>query len=73
MGVTGVPVAWVTRLGAGAITRSPARLVTTVPETMVVGLLAENVTVEGVLQLYPQLTAQDVRACRAYAAAHDRR
>jgi len=46
---------------------------TRIPVTMVVGLLAENVTVEGVLQLYPQLTAQDVRACRAYAAAQDRR
>ena len=46
---------------------------TRIPVTMVVGLLAENVTVEGVLALYPQLTAQDVRACRAYAAAHDQR
>ena len=46
---------------------------TRIPVTMVVGLLAENVTVEGVLQLYPQLTAQDVRACQAYAAAQDRR
>ena len=46
---------------------------TRISVTMVVGLLAENVTVEGVLQLYPQLTAQDVRACRAYAAAQDRR
>ena len=46
---------------------------TRIPVTMVVGLLAENVTVDGVLQLYPQLTAQDVRACRAYAAAQDRR
>ena len=46
---------------------------TRIPVTMVVGPLAENVTVEGVLQLYPQLTAQDVRACRAYAAAHDQR
>ena len=46
---------------------------TRIPVTMVVGLLAETVTVEGVLQLYPQLTAQDVRACRAYAAAQDRR
>ena len=34
---------------------------TRIPVTMVVGLLAENVTVEGVLALYPQLTAQDVR------------
>ena len=46
---------------------------TRIPAAAVVGLLAENVTVEGVLQLYPQLTAQDVRACRAYAAAQDRR
>ena len=46
---------------------------TRIPVTMVVGLLAENVTVEGVLALYPQLTAQDVRACQAYAAAQDRR
>jgi uncharacterized protein (DUF433 family) len=46
---------------------------TRIPVTMVVGLLAENVTVEGVLALYPQLTAQDVRACQAYAAAHDQR
>ncbi|HEY4994551.1 MAG TPA: DUF433 domain-containing protein [Nakamurella sp.] len=46
---------------------------TRIPVTMVVGPLAENVTVEGVLQLYPQLTAHDVRACRAYAAAQDRR
>ena len=46
---------------------------TRIPVTMVVGLLGGNVTVEGVLQLYPQLTAQDVRACRAYAAAQDRR
>jgi len=41
--------------------------------TTVVGLLAENVTVEGVLQLYPQLTAQDMTPYRAYAAAQDRR
>ena len=46
---------------------------TRIPVTMVVGLLAENVTVEGVLALYPQLTAQDVRDCQAYAAAHDQR
>ena len=46
---------------------------TRIPVTMVVGLLAENVTVEGVLALYPQLTAQDVRACQAYAAAHEQR
>ena len=46
---------------------------TRIPVTTVVGLLAENVTVEGVLVLYPQLTAQDVRACQAYAAAHDQR
>ena len=46
---------------------------TRIPVTMVVGLLAEDVTVEGVLRLDPQLTAQDVRACRAYAAAQDRR
>ena len=46
---------------------------TRIPVTMVVGPLAENVTVEGVLQLYPQLTAQDMRPCRAYAAAQDRR
>jgi uncharacterized protein (DUF433 family) len=44
-----------------------------IPVTTVVGLLAENVTVEGVLQLYPQLTAQDMTPCRAYAAAQDRR
>ena len=29
-----------------------------IPVTMVVGLLAENLTVEGVPALYPQLTAQ---------------
>ena len=46
---------------------------TRIPVTTVVGLLAENVTVEGVLALYPQLTAQDMRPCGAYAAAQDRR
>ena len=46
---------------------------TRIPVTTVVGLLAENLTVEGVLALYPQLTAQDVRDCQAYAAAHDQR
>jgi hypothetical protein len=40
---------------------------------MIAGLLAENVTVERVLELYPQLTAQDVRACQTYTAAQDRR
>ena len=46
---------------------------TRIPAAAVVGLLAENLTVVGVLALYPQLTAQDVRACQAYAAAHDQR
>ena len=46
---------------------------TRIPAAAVVGLLAEYLTVVGVLALYPQLTAQEVRACRAYAAAHDRR
>ena len=46
---------------------------TRIPAAAVVGLLAEYLTVVGVLALYPQLTAQDVRACQAYAAAHERR
>jgi uncharacterized protein (DUF433 family) len=37
----------------------------------IAGLLAEKVTVQDVLQHYPQLTAQDVQACRAPTAGRD--
>ena len=46
---------------------------TRIPVTVIAGLHAENVTVEEVLESYPQLTVQDVHACRAYAAAQDQR
>ena len=46
---------------------------TRIPVTMVVGLLAENVTVEELLESYPQLSVQDVRACQACTAARDQR
>ena len=44
---------------------------TRIPVATIAGLLAENVTVHEVLQHYPQLTAQDVQACRAPTAGRD--
>ena len=44
---------------------------TRIPVATIAGLLAEKVTVQDVLQHYPQLTAQDVQACRAPTAGRD--
>ena len=46
---------------------------TRIPVATIAGLLAENVTAQEVLQHYPQLTAQDVQACRAHTAGRDQR
>ncbi|HZM66597.1 MAG TPA: DUF433 domain-containing protein, partial [Nakamurella sp.] len=40
---------------------------TRVPVATVAGLLAENVTIEAVLELYPQLTVEDVHACEVFS------
>jgi len=39
---------------------------TRVPVVTVAGLLAENVSIEAVLEHYPQLTIEDVHACQAF-------
>ena len=39
---------------------------TRVPVVTITGLLAENVSIEAVLEHYPQLTAEDVHACQAF-------
>ena len=39
---------------------------TRVPAATIVGLLVENVSIESVLEHYPQLTAEDVHACQAF-------
>lgn len=39
---------------------------TRVPAATIVGLLAENVSIEAVLEQYPQLTAEDVHACQSF-------
>ena len=44
---------------------------TRIPVTTIAGLLAENVSVADVLDSYPTLTIDDLRACQAYAAARD--
>ena len=44
---------------------------TRIPVTTIAGLLAENVSVAAVLDSYPTLTVDDVRACQEYAAARD--
>ena len=36
--------------------------------TLVLGMLAEGLTVEEILQEYPQLEEADIRACIAYGA-----
>ncbi len=41
---------------------------TRVPVTIIVGSLAEGLTIADVLREYPQLTEDDVRAALAYAA-----
>jgi uncharacterized protein (DUF433 family) len=40
---------------------------TRVPVATVVGLLAENVTIEAMLELYPQLTVEDMHACEVFS------
>ncbi|MCX7925874.1 MAG: DUF433 domain-containing protein [Fimbriimonadales bacterium] len=42
---------------------------TRVPVSVVLGSLAEGLTPEQVLQEYPTLSEDDIRACLAYAAA----
>ena len=44
---------------------------TRIPVTTIAGLLAENVSVADVLDSYPTLTIDDLRACQEYAAAWD--
>ena len=39
---------------------------TRVPVVTITGMLAENVSVEAVLEHYPQLTLEDVQACQAF-------
>ena len=39
---------------------------TRVPVVTITGMLAENVSIELVLEHYPQLTAEDVHACQAF-------
>ena len=46
---------------------------TRIPVTTIAGLLAENVSVAAVLDSYPTLTVDGVRACQEYAAARDER
>lgn len=41
---------------------------TRVPVTMIVGSLADGMTMDEVLQEYPQLTRESLRAALAYAA-----
>ena len=41
---------------------------TRIPAAMIVGSLADGMTAEEILQAYPQLTIEDVRAALAYAA-----
>lgn len=42
---------------------------TRIPIATIVGLLAEGLTPDGVVAEYPQLTREDVRAAREFAAA----
>lgn len=42
---------------------------TRIPVTTVVGMIADDMTVEEILAEFPQLTADDVRAALRYAAA----
>ena len=41
---------------------------TRIPAVVIVGSLADGMTAEEILQAYPQLTVEDVRATLAYAA-----
>ena len=43
------------------------------PVSMVLELLAGNMTPEEILADYPELTEDDIRACLAYAADRERR
>ena len=40
---------------------------TRIPAAVIVGSLADGMTAEEILQAYPQLTVEDVRAALAYA------
>ena len=42
---------------------------TRIPVATIVGLMAEGYTIGGVVDEYPQLTAEDVRAALQFAAA----
>ena len=46
---------------------------TRIPAATIAGLLAENLTVQEVLEHYPQLTAENVQACQAHGAGRDQR
>ena len=39
---------------------------TRVPVVTITGVLAENMSIEAVLEHYPQLTVEDVHACQAF-------
>ena len=39
---------------------------TRVPVVTITGLLAEGMSIEAVLENYPQLTVEDVHACQAF-------
>ena len=41
---------------------------TRIPVSVIVGSLSQGMTVDEILEHYPQLTAEDVRAAQAYAA-----
>ena len=41
---------------------------TRIPAHQIVGMLAGGDTFEGLLQAYPNITAEDIRACLEYAA-----
>ena len=41
---------------------------TRIPVSMILGSLADGMTIQEVLQAYPQLSEEDIRAALAYAA-----
>lgn len=46
----------------------PCIIGTRIPVTTIVGSLADGMTVEEILEAYPQLTPTDIKAALAYAA-----
>ena len=41
---------------------------TRIPVTMIIGSLAENMSIPDILEQYPQLTIEDIQASLAYAS-----